>query len=665
MSQKTVAPYGTWSSPISAEMVAQSGVRLSAPWIEDGVVWWLEGRAAEGGRVVLVRRDRDGTRLDVVPADFNVRTSVHEYGGGAYCIDRGIAFCSNFNDQRLYRIEPGAKPVAITPDVPGRRHRYADGRITEDGSLWIGVRERHSESGRSADVVNELVAVPTDGSPEPRVIVGGRDFYSNPRISPDGTRLCFLAWNLPWMPWDGCELHVSDLAPDGGVTSIEHVAGSDGSESIWQPEWSPTGDLVFASDRSGWWNLERIRGGERAVLHAAELEFGFPAWAFGASSFAFLDDGRILCVYDRDGFSYFAIVDPETGAREDLELEVDCLASSPYVVVEGSRAVIVAGSPTLPNSVISLDVVTRELDKLRTSLDVSIDPAWVSLPRAVELPTDDGLSVHALVYSPWNPEYETTEGELPPLIVMSHGGPTGKTSAIFGLGTQFWTSRGFAIVDVDYGGSTGYGRAYRERLNGEWGVVDLRDCVNAALALVERGDADRDRLLITGGSAGGYTTICALTFTDVFAAGATYFGIADLEQFGAGETHKFELKYEHTLIGPYPERADLYRERSPIHFTDRISTPMLVLQGADDKIVPPSQAELIVGALMERGIPHAYLLYEGEGHGFRKAENIVGSLEAELSFYAQVLGFEPAGAIPRLEIANLSGGPEEHREDRQ
>ena len=665
MSQKTVAPYGTWSSPISAEMVAQSGVRLSAPWIEDGVVWWLEGRAAEGGRVVLVRRDRDGTRVDVVPADFNVRTSVHEYGGGAYCVDRGVAFCSNFDDQRLYRIEPGAKPVPITPDVPGRRHRYADGRITEDGSLWIGVRERHSESGRSADVVNELVAVPTDGSPEPRVIVGGRDFYSNPRVSPDGRRLCFLAWNLPWMPWDGCELHVADVAPDGGVTSIEHVAGSDGSESIWQPEWSPTGDLVFASDRSGWWNLERIRGGARAVLHAAELEFGFPAWAFGASSFAFLDDGRILCVYDRDGFSYFAIVDPETGAREDLELEVDCLASSPYVVVEGSRAVIVAGSRTLPNSVVSLDVATRELDKLRTSLDVSIDPEWVSLPRAFELPTGDGLSVHALVYSPWNPEYEAPEGELPPLIVMSHGGPTGKTSAVFSLGTQFWTSRGFAIVDVDYGGSTGYGRAYRERLNGEWGVVDLRDCVNAALALVERGEADRNRLLITGGSAGGYTTICALTFTDVFAAGATYFGIADLEQFGAGETHKFELKYEHTLIGPYPERADLYRERSPIHFTDRISTPMLVLQGADDKIVPPAQAELIVGALMERGIPHTYLLYEGEGHGFRKAENIVGSLEAELSFYAQVLGFEPAGAIPRLEIANLPGRPEERREDRQ
>jgi dipeptidyl aminopeptidase/acylaminoacyl peptidase len=653
LSQETVSPYGTWASPISAEMVAAAGVRLSAPWIEGGIVWWLEGRAAEGGRLVLVRRDRDGETSDAVPPGFNVRTSVHEYGGGAYCIHRGVAFCSNFDDQRLYRVESGAEPVPITPAVDGRRHRYADGAITADGRLWIGVRERHAESDRSADVVNELVVVPTDGSAEPRVVVGGRDFYSSPRMSPDGSKLCFLAWNLPWMPWDGCELHVADLGPDGDVTGVEHVAGSDGTESIWQPEWSPAGDLVFASDRSGWWNLERIRDGERGVLHAAEAEFGYPAWSFGARSFAFLDDGRIVCVYEHNGFDGFAVVDPATGAREDLELELDCLASSPYVVAEGSDAVVIAGSRTMPNGVARLDLTTRELEVLKASLDVSIDPTLVSLPRAVELPTDGGLTVHALVYAPWNPEYAAPEGERPPLIVMSHGGPTGSASAVFSLGMQYWTSRGFAIVDVNYGGSTGYGRAYRDRLNGQWGVVDLHDCVNAALALVGRREADPDRLLITGGSAGGYTTICALTFTDIFAAGASYFGIADLEQFGGGETHKFELQYEHTLVGPYPERADLYRERSPIHFTDRISTPMLVLQGTDDRIVPPSQAELIVGALRNRGIPHAYLLYEGEGHGFRKAENIIRSLEGELSFYAQVLGFEPAGAIPRLEIANL------------
>jgi dipeptidyl aminopeptidase/acylaminoacyl peptidase len=586
-----------------------------------------------------------------VPAGFNVRSSVHEYGGGAYCIHRGIAFCSGFDDQRLYRVEQDAEPVPITPDVGGRRHRYADGRVTPDGAYWIGVRERHAESDRSADVVNELVAIPTDGSTEPRVVVGGRDFYSTPRISSDGARLSFLAWDLPWMPWDGCGLHVADLSVDGSVNGVERVAGADGSESIWQPEWSPDGDLVFASDRSGWWNLERIRDGQRDVLHEAAAEFGYPAWSFGARSFAFLGDGRILCAYDSDGFTHFAVLDPETGNLDELDLGLDSLSGS--LCAEGARAVIVAGSTTSPSAVVLVDVATGATERLRSSVEVSLSPEYVSIPRSVEFPTEGGLTAHALFYPPTNAEFEAPNAELPPLIVGSHGGPTGSASAIFSLATQFWTSRGFAVVDVNYGGSTGYGRAYRERLNGQWGVVDLQDCVNAAHYVVEEGEADPDRLLITGGSAGGYTVICALTFTDVFAAGTTYFGIADLEQFGGGETHKFELKYEHTLVGPYPERADLYKARSPIHFTDRITTPMLVLQGADDRVVPPSQAELIAGALRERGVPHAYLLYEGEGHGFRKAENIAGSLEAELSFYAQVLGFEPSGPIRTLAIEHL------------
>ncbi len=634
-------------------MVAQAGVRLSAPWIEDGVVWWLEGRASEGGRVVLVRREVDGTKGDVVPTGFNVRTSVHEYGGGAYSIHRGTAFASSFDDQRLYRVDPGGAAVPITPAIEARRHRYADGRVTHDGSLWIGVRERHAESDSSKDVVNELVVLPTDGSAEPRVIVGGRDFYSTPRISPDGARLCFLAWDLPWMPWDGCELHVADLAADGSVTGVEHVAGEDGVESIWQPEWSPAGDLVFASDRSGWWNLERIRDGERSALYPTEAEFGYPAWAFGTSSFAFLGDGRIICGFDSGGFTRFGVLDPEAGELVELDVGLDSWGS-PYLCAEGTKAVIVAGSATAPSQVARVDVTSGDVETLRLSVESAVPTEYLSTPRAIEFPTEGGLTAHAFYYPPTNPGFAAPEGELPPLIVESHGGPTGNATALFSLGVQFWTSRGFGVVDVDYGGSTGYGRAYRERLNGQWGVVDLADCVNAARYLVDQGDADPAHLLITGGSAGGYTTICALTFTDAFAAGATYFGIADLEQFGGGETHKFELKYEHTLVGPYPERADLYKERSPIHFTDRITTPMLVLQGADDRVVPPSQAELIVAALRERGVPHAYLLYEGEGHGFRKAENIAGSLEAELSFYAQVLGFEPAGSIRRLEIANLA-----------
>lgn len=633
-------------------MVARTGTRFLAPTLSGGRAWWLETRPVEAGRVVLVRQEHDGARADVTPPGFSIRTMVHEYGGGAYCLHGDTVLFSNFDDQRLYRQRPGEAPVPLTPDTAGR-HRYADGRVTQNGALWIGVRERHEGDGSPTDVVNELVAVRLDEAGEPRVIAGGRDFYSCPRISPDGQSLCFLTWNLPWMPWDGCELHVGRLAPDGALSEVRHVAGRDGEESIWQPTWSPGGDLVFASDRTGWWNLERVRGGERAVLLPAEAEFGYPAWVLGASSFAFLADGRIVCGYDRDGRTHFGVLDPESGALDPLDVPYDAWRT-PFLVAEGETVLLVAGSPTGSAQVSRVEVGSGAVRVLAGGEELPVGEEYLSVPSAIEFPTDGGLTAHALHYRPRNPDAEAPEGERPPLIVMSHGGPTGNTTPLFSLEKQFWTSRGFAVVDVNYGGSTGYGRAYRERLNGNWGVVDLQDCVNAARYLVERGEADADRLLITGGSAGGYTTICGLTFTDAFAAGATYFGLADLEQFGDGDTHKFELRYEHTLVGPYPEARELYRERSPIHFCDRITTPMLVLQGADDEIVPSSQAELIVSALRKRKIPHAYLLFEGEGHGFRKAENIVRSLEAELSFYLQVLGIEGDGSVPVLEIEHLA-----------
>jgi dipeptidyl aminopeptidase/acylaminoacyl peptidase len=650
--QPTIAPFGTWDSPISADLVARAGTRLSGALLDGGMAWWLEGRPAEDGRVVLMKTDDDREPVDAVPAGFNVRTMVHEYGGGAYTVHDGVAFASNFEDQRLFRIEPGADPVAITPDIPGAAHRYADGRVTADGSLWIGVRERH-EGTSSRDVVNELIALSTDGSAEPRIIAGGRDFYSSPRISPDGSKLSFLAWDLPWMPWDGCELFVADLARDGALGDPELVAGRDGEEAIWQPDWTPAGDLVFASDRSGWWNLERLHGQQRTVLHEAEAEFGYPAWVFGTRSWDVLADGRIACCYDQGGRTYFAVLDPETGTLEPLGIDHDALGSGPHVSAEGTRVVFVAGSATIPSQVALHDLADGSTTVLRRSAEVPVDAAYFSVPRAVEFPTEGGRTAHALVYPPTNPEHDAPEGEMPPLVVMSHGGPTGNATAIFDLETQFWTTRGFAVVDVNYGGSTGYGREYRDRLNGEWGVVDLEDCVNAAKHLVALGEADGARLLIRGGSAGGYTTICALTYTDEFAAGASYFGIADLEQFGGGETHKFELEYEHTLVGPYPEAADVYKARSPINYVEQISTPMLVLQGSEDKVVPPTQAELIVGALRKRGIPHAYLLFEGEGHGFRRAESIVASLEGELSFYGQILGLI-MNDIPKLEIEHLS-----------
>ncbi len=616
-------------------------------------MWWLEGRPTEEGRVVLMRVEPGGEPEDVTPAAFNVRTMAHEYGGGAHGIHDGVVYFSNFDDQRLYRQDPGETPMAITPAIDDKRHRYADGRLTADGSLWIGVRERHEGKG-PGDVVNELVALPTDGSREPRIIAGGRDFYAAPRVSPDGTKLSYLAWDLPWMPWDGCELFVAELSSDGDLGEPEHVAGRDGEESIWQPEWSGEGDLVFASDRSGWWNLERLRGGERQLLHPADAEFGYPAWAFGMRSYDFLADGRIVCAYDSDGRTTFAVLDPETGELTDLDLPHDSTRSA-GIVADGDTFVFVAGSATIPNQLVRVNAASGAYDVIRTSSQVDLDTAGFSVPRAIEFPTENGLTAHALFYAPRSLTYVAEDDDLPPLIVMSHGGPTANATALFSLEMQYWTTRGFAVVDVNYGGSTGYGRAYRERLNGMWGVVDLQDCVNAARYLVDEGLADPDRLLITGGSAGGYTTICALTYTDEFAAGASYFGLADLEPFATGDTHKFESHYEHTLVGPYPEAAELYRERSPINFVDRITTPMLVLQGEDDEIVPKSQAEVIVRALRERGVPHAYLLFPGEGHGFRKAENIVSSLHAELSFYAQVLGFEPGDPIPKLNVENLPG----------
>ncbi len=370
LNEQVIAPYGAWSSPISAELVARAGTGLSAPWIAAGTVWWLEGRPSEAGRVVLMKVEPGGEPVDVTPAAFNVRSMVHEYGGGAYAVHDGTVFFSNFDDQRLYRQDPGAAPAPITAGVDDRRHRYADGRVTPDGSLWIGVRERHEGSGRSDEVVNELVALPTDGSTEPRTIAEGHDFYAAPRISPDGRRLCFLAWDLPWMPWDGCELFAADLAPDGTLANITHVAGLDGEESIFQPDWSPTGDLVFASDRSGWWNLERVRDGERSALHPAEAEFGYPAWTFGSRAVAFLGDGRIACAYEHDGRTSFAILDPETGTLRDLEIPHDALWGSPFVVAEGSTVVVVAGSATIPNQVVRIDVDSGEIEVLRASARV-------------------------------------------------------------------------------------------------------------------------------------------------------------------------------------------------------------------------------------------------------------------------------------------------------
>ncbi len=647
MSAPTVAPYGTWRSPLTAGALVSSAVGLGYVWLEDGSVYWLESRPTEGGRNVLVRDDGSGAPVDLLPLGFNVRTKVHEYGGGSFLVHRGIVFASNFADQRLYRQEGTSAPVPITPDTGGR-HRYADGRTTSDGSLIVCVRERHEDDA----VVNEMVVIPTDGSSEPRVIAGGRDFYAVPRISPDGSTLAWLSWDLPWLPWDGCELRVADIASDGSLSGERLVAGRDGEESIWQPGWSPTGELHFVSDRSGWWNLYREHGGEQQPLHAESAEFGWPHWVFGGASYAFLADGRIACIYSADGVQHVGLLDGESGELIDLDLPYSAIGY-PEIVAEGERIVFIGGGPTIPDQVVSLDFSTRSIDVLRESDTLAMDADMVSIPIPIEFPTDGGRTAFGLHFPPMNPGFIAPEGELPPLIVMSHGGPTSATTALFDPEIQYWTTRGFAVVDVNYGGSTGYGRSYRQRLNGNWGVVDTMDCINAARYLVDQRRADGDRLLIRGGSAGGYTTLCALTFHDVFAAGASYYGIADLEPFAQpGGTHKFESRYEHTLLGPYPEAADLYRSRSPIHSVDLISCPMILFQGEEDEVVPPAQAEIMVRALEANGLPYAYLLFPGEQHGFRKAETIVRATEAELSFYGQILGFTPADPIEPVPIAN-------------
>ncbi len=644
----TVAPYGSWASPITAELVTAAELRLGQPALDDGDVYWLEGRPAEAGRTVLVRRRPDGTQADLTPAPFNVRTRVHEYGGGAYAVQRGVIVAVNFADQRLYRLRPGEEPVPLTPESGGRL-RYADLALDLRRGRVLAVREGHRPGG-GEEPENTLVEVPLGGSDDPgTVIAAGHDFVSSPRLSPDGRRLAWLTWDHPNMPWDGTRLWVGEIGSEGAPVNVRCVAGGE-AESIVQPEWSPDGTLHFASDRTGWWNLYRLQGGGEAVpLCPMEAEFAGPAWVFGLSWYGFLGPDDILCCYATGGTWRLGHLDASTGHLAPFE-------DLPYTEVLGlsvaeGRAVAIVGAPDRPSAVAAIDHKTGTALELRRAAELTIDPACLSRPEPIAFATDDG-DAHAFYYPPTNPDFAAPEGERPPLIVKSHGGPTGSASSALRLATQFWTSRGFALVDVNYGGSTGFGRAYRERLNGRWGEVDVRDCVRAAEHLVAAGKADPDRLAITGGSAGGFTTLSALVFTDRFRAGASHYGVSDLEAL-ARDTHKFEARYLDRLVGPYPEAKAIYEARSPLRHAERLSCPVIFFQGLEDAVVPPNQAEMMVEALRKKGVPVAYLTFEGEQHGFRKAETIRTVLLAELAFYARVFGFTPADPVPELTIKNL------------
>ncbi|HEX8141551.1 MAG TPA: S9 family peptidase [Pyrinomonadaceae bacterium] len=637
------APYGSWKSPITSELIVAGSVGLYQAAIDGEDAYWEEMRPSEGGRSVIVRRSADGQVADVTPPPFNARTRVHEYGGGDYTVHEGTIYFSNFADQRLYRQRPGSDPFAITPAV---EMRYTDAVVDGARRSLFCVREDHTEAGREA--VNTLVRINLDAEDGGHVIVSGNDFYSSPRLSPDGSRLAWLAWNHPNMPWDGTELWVGELDEDGSVRSSERIAGGL-DESVFQPEWSPDGVLYFVSDRSGWWNIYRWREGEREPLCPMAAEFGQPHWVFGLSTYGFASASTIICSYIERGSSQLASLDTQTGKLDPIETPYKDIT---YLRVGPQSVVFRGGSPTSPTSIVKLDLATGETEILRRSSDLKIDEGYLSIARAVEFPTEGGLTAHAFYYPPQNKDYSAPEGERPPLLVKSHGGPTSSCSPTLNPGIQYWASRGIAVLDVNYGGSAGYGREYRERLKDRWGIVDVDDCVNGALYLAGRGEADGERLMIDGGSAGGYTTLCALTFRDAFKAGASHFGVSDAEAL-ARETHKFESRYLDGLIGPYPERADLYRARSPIHFTDQLSCPVIFFQGLEDKVVPPNQAEMMVEALRAKGVPVAYVAFEGEQHGFRRAENIKRALDGELYFYSRVFGFELATAVEPVEIENL------------
>jgi dipeptidyl aminopeptidase/acylaminoacyl peptidase len=641
---RAVASYGTWRSSIAPEDLVAGVVRLGAVRWDGADLVWLEGRPADAGRTTLVRLRPDGTREDISPPGVNVRTRVHEYGGGEYLAAGDVLVVSDFATGRLLRVAPDRTGTPITPEGP---YRFADLELDHSRGRLIAVREDHSGAGEAA---NALVGIPLDGSAagDPaavEVLVAESDFVASPRLSPDATRLAWLRWDHPNLPWDGTECVVAELDGEGRPYPGRVVAGD---RATWtsQPRWAPDGTLVVASEPGEWIGLHRWDGARLAPLtDGIAAEFASPDWVFGLSTHGVVGDGSLVAVGRADGRDRIWRVDP-TGKRAPVALDLP-FTHIADVAVRGVEVAAIVASPTMFRALVRIDLATGAWSTVRASSDLVLDPAVISVGEHVTFPTTGDRTAHGILYRPTNPAFVAPGGELPPLVVTSHGGPTSAAFSGLALAFQLLTSRGIAILDVDYGGSTGYGKTYRKRLEGTWGVTDVDDCVAGALEMARRGEADATRLAIEGGSASGYTTLAALAFRSFFRAGVSYFGIGNLETFVA-ETHKFESRYLERLIGPYPAAAELYRARSPIHHAEGFSCPILILQGLDDHVVPPTEAERIVAALAAKGIPHVYLAFEGEDHGFRQAANIIRSAQAELAFYGGVFGFEPADELPAL-----------------
>jgi len=642
-------PFGAWPSTISAAQVAAGATPLSGLMLggADGCdIFWLAGKAAQAGRSAL-QRYHGVQEEEVTPMPYNVRSRVHEYGGGAYAVDGDTVYFSHFADNCLYRLDLTADaPEAQVITAPGKQ-RFADLAVDRQRARLIAVRELHGDGHSQPH--NTLCAISADGSEQ--VLVQGADFYSSPRIAQDGSALAWLSWNHPDMPWQGTTLWLAAIGADGMLGEPRHIAGSR-EESVCQPEWSPDGLLHFVSDRSGWWNLYRLcRDGQRTEgLCPMEAEFATPHWTFGNSMYGFRSASEIICTYIDKGVSHLARLLPASGKLEAI--------ANPYAEIRELRVApgyiaMLAGGPTIPLELARIDFTEEGVEILAQSIAQLPDEACLSVPASISYPSANGRTAHAFFYPPCNPAVQAPEGSKPPVIVISHGGPTGMTVNTLKLATQYWTSRGFGVLDVNYGGSTGFGRAYRDLLKGQWGIIDVEDCVAGAQALVARGLADEQRLIIRGSSAGGLTTLCALTFHATFKLGASYYGVSDLAGLDA-DSHKFESHYNEYLIAPQPAAAELYQARSPIHHTDKLSCPMIFFQGLDDKVVPPKQSEMMVQALRARGVPVAYVELEGEGHGFRKDDTIIRTLEAELYFYQRMFGLHDGAASAPVQIANLA-----------
>jgi dipeptidyl aminopeptidase/acylaminoacyl peptidase len=637
------APYGSWASAVTAETVAAGRHSIDDLRSVNGRLYWTQSQPEEGGIVALFGMTPGAAASRLTATGTNVRTRVHEYGGAPYVVLDQTVYFSRFEDQRLYAIKSGGAAEAVTP----AGYRYADCKPRPgDVAELICVREDHTDP---AHVRNALVRLPMPGNGAGDVLYADSDFVAYPRLSSDGKQIAFITWNHPNMPWDGTELKVAEFA-GSTLKDLTTVAGS-ASESVIEPQWGADGTLYFISDRSGFWNLYARHGSQIRALSPRAAEFASPLWSLGQSNYALLGDGHALVRFDDRGIDRLAVLDLGRGTLRMLDL--------PYVEYEqltpmdAQHVALIARSARAPSAIVAIDVRSGHAETLRSVGRAELAPAAVSVATAIDFPSAHGRTAHALYYPPVNPDFHAPQGSLPPLLTLVHGGPTSQASPSYSSSIQFWTSRGFAVVDVNHGGSSGFGRAFRQELNGNWGVVDVEDVIAAARYLVAIGRVDAAHVAIRGGSAGGYTVLRALGTSDVFRAGADYFGISDMTAL-ARDTHKFESHYIDSLIGPLPQSQAIYDSRSPLNHLDGFKVPLIVFQGADDPIVPPSQSERIVEALRARHEPVAYILYPGESHGFRKPDTTIHSLQAELSFYGQVFGFSPADHLPALKIENLS-----------